>query len=523
MFRILKNLNRDWINNLCKRSRVFLGLKPKLALLSLFTLLASCMVGPNYVRPPVTVPANFKEAKGKSFVVAKKKDWKLAEPRDTAKRGEWWKIFHEPRLNALEDELNHCNQSIANAYANYCQARAIVDEARASLFPTLVGAFNVFRQRQGGGATSFISSSGGTTSTGTAATGSTQASFITVTYSAFLNASWEPDIWGLVRRTIEADASAAQASDALLAATRLSAQGSLAQYYFELRAVDRDQDLLDRTVVSYRKALQLTRNQYASGVASQSDILQAKSLLETAEAQAINNGIIRAQYEHAIAVLIGRPPANFSLPFSPLTGKPPVIPVEVPSAWLERRPDVAQAERLMQEANAQIGVAIAAYYPTLTLSGSVSAAGRSLHHLVSSPAVGWSYGLALAQTIFDGGLREATVRAAKAGYMAQVASYRQTVLAAFQNVEDNLVALRLLKEQGFVLAQAAVDAEKALRLVINQYKAGTLPYSSVITAQINAYTAQKNAYDVVGLQMTSAVALIEALGGGWCVGNLAPV
>lgn len=499
-------------------------MKQALAFLTLSFLLVSCTVGPDYVRPRVTVPAKFKEAKGKSFVVAKNKDWKIAEPRNTCDRCKWWKIFHEPQLDALEEELNRCNQNIANALANYVQARAIVDEARASFFPTLTGAFNIFRQKQGGGATSFISSSGGTTSTGTAATGTgaTQSS-ITTTFSSFLNANWEPDIWGLVRRTVEADASAAQASQALLAATRLSAQGSLAQYYYELRAVDRDQDLLDRTVVSYRKTLKLTRNQYASGVASQADVVQALSQLEVAQAQAINNGILRSQYEHAIAVLIGRPPANFSMPFSPLKAKPPIIPVAVPSVWLERRPDIAQAERLMQETNAQIGVAVAAYYPTLTLSGSLSAAGKSLSRLVNTPAIGWSYGLAVAQTIFDGGLRNATVRAAKAGYMAQVAAYRQTVLTAFQNVEDNLVALRILKEQGVVLNLAAANAVKALRLVINQYKSGTVPYSSVITAQIAAYTAQKNAYDVVGLQMTAAVGLVEALGGGWRVEDLAPV
>jgi NodT family efflux transporter outer membrane factor (OMF) lipoprotein len=327
----------------------------------------------------------------------------------------------------------------------------------------------------------------------------------------------------LVRRTVEGDVAAAQANQALLASTALSAQGSLAQYYFELRALDRDQQLLDRTVLGYKKLLGLTKNQYASGIVSEADVVQAQSLLENAQAQAINNGILRSQYEHAIAVLIGRPPANFAMVYRPLRAKPPIIPVTVPSVLLERRPDIAQAERLMHQANAQIGVACAAYFPTLSLSATVSAAGNSFHKLFTHPALGWSAGLQLAETIFDGGLRWANLRAAKAFYMAQIANYRQTVLTAFQNVEDNLVALRILKEQGVVQNAAAASARKALRLVINQYKAGTVPFSSVITAEITAFTAEKAAYDVVGLQMTTAVNLIKALGGGWTVANILPV
>lgn len=272
-----------------------------------------------------------------------------------------------------------------------------------------------------------------------------------------------------------------------------------------------------------KKALQLTRNQYAAGVASRADIVQAQTQLETAEAQAINNGILRGQYEHAIAVLIGRLPANFSLPINPLKVAPPPIPVIVPTAWLERRPDIAQAERLMQQANAQIGVAIAAYYPTLDLTATVSAAGRSLHQLITDPNVGWSAGMQLAEVIFDGGFRSAAVKAAKAGYMAQVAAYRQAILTAFQDVEDNLIALRLLKEQSVAQNAAASSSRRALQLVINQYKSGTVPYSSVITAQIAAYNTQKAAYDVVGLQMTAAVGLIKALGGGWSTKDICPI
>lgn len=501
-------------------------IRPKWLIAIVTMMLTACTVGPNYMRPHPVLPAKFKEAKGPAFKAPKSDAWKIAHPCDACKRGAWWKIFKDEKLNALEKQLNHCNQNITNAVANYCQARAIVDQARASYFPNIAGVFNILRQKSGGGATTFISSSGasGTTSTGTATTGVGGGSgSARTTYSAILDANWEPDIWGLVRRTVEADVAAAQSSQSLLAVTRLSAQGALAQYYFELRALDMDQRLLNDTVISYKKALQLTQNQYNSGVVSRADIVQAQSQLETAQAQAINNGILRGQYEHAIAVLIGQPASVFSLPFMPLTAKPPVIPVAVPTVWLERRPDVAQAERLMQQTNAEIGIAIAAYYPTLNLSASASAAGTSLGQLLTNPSIGWAYGLQLAGTIYDGGLRDATVRAARAGYEAQVASYRQTILTAFQDVEDNLIALRLLGEQSIMQNRAAASANKALQLVINQYKAGTEPYSSVITAQIAAFNAQKTAYDVVGLQMTAAVGLIKALGGGWSTQKIAPV
>lgn len=480
-------------------------------------ILSSCTVGPNYVKPPVVVPPKFKEAKNGGGVTLNQPKWKPIHPQDELNRGKWWLVFNDPLLNELEEALNCYNQNIANAEANYRQALAVVDQARASYYPTLVGAFNLFRQKSGGGSTSFISSSGGIASTGVAsgATAGTSSS-TTTSYSGVLNATWEPDIWGLVRRTVEANVAAAESDAALLAATKLSQQGALAQYYFELKTLDKDQVFLDNTVKSYAKILKLTQNQYRSGVASQADIVSAQSVLESAQAQAINNGILRGQYEHAIAVLIGRPPAFVSLKKMPLKQKPPIIPVDVPSEWLERRPDISQAERLVQKTSAQIGVAIAAFFPSLTLTGSASAAGNTFHHLIHTPSVGWSTGLQLAQTIFDGGLRSATVRAAKAAYEAQIAAYRQTVLAAFQDVEDNLIALRLLRLQGVVQNKAAASANKALRLVINQYRAGTVAYSSVLTAQVAAFNAQKTANDVAGLQMTAAVGLIKALGGGWC-------
>jgi NodT family efflux transporter outer membrane factor (OMF) lipoprotein len=300
-----------------------------------------------------------------------------------------------------------------------------------------------------------------------------------------------------------------------VAVTRLTVQSALAQYYFELRTADINQSFFEQTVKANKKILQLTRHQYASGVATRADIVQAQTQVETAEAQAINNGILRGQYEHAIAVLMGRPPAFLNVHRKPYRFSVLTIPSEVPSVWLERRPDIAQAERLVQSTSAQIGVAIATFYPTLTLSGSATATGRSMHQLIHTPALGWSTGLQLAQTFFDGGLRRATVRAARESYIAQVASYRQIVLTAFQDVEDNLLALRLLSQQSRIQNQAAAHAQEALRLMTNQYKAGTVAYSNVLTAQITAYSAQKTANDVKGLQMTAAVGLIKALGGGW--------
>lgn len=479
-------------------------------LLILAILLSSCTIGPDYVKPSAPVPAQFKEAEH---------HWKVAQPQDAQDRGEWWTVFNDPCLNTLEKQVNAANQTIINADANYRQALALVDEARASYFPTASITPSITRQKKGSGSTAFIStSSNGVTTTGTAAgTGSSASnSSVTTSHSLAFAASWEPDLWGSVSRSVEASRAGAEASHALLASTQLSAQASLAQLYFQVRALDQDQQLLDRTVVEYRKALQLTQFQYASGVAARADIVQAQSQLEVAEAQAINNKINRAQYEHAMAILVGKPPAEFSLPPLPLAALPPRIPLTLPSTLLERRPDVAQAERLMAQANAQIGVAIAAYFPTLTLSATASVAHSGYAHWFSIPALGWAIGPQLAATILDGGLRKATTQAARASYDATVASYRQTVLAAFQDVEDNLISLRVLEREAIVQNKAARDARQALQLVLNQYKAGTVAYANVITAQTAAFTAEKNAADITGLRMTSAVGLIKALGGGWC-------
>ncbi|CEG56207.1 efflux transporter outer membrane subunit [Legionella fallonii] len=519
------NTNNDELSSfaipvVCKKNyKVSRSLTNKLTLMFIGgLLLPSCMVGPDYKAPKVFIPPKFKEMKGQKQAKQEpppSNDWKPIEPQNYCQHSKWWEIFNDPLLNELEEQLNRYNQNIVNAQANYIQALAIVEQARASLFPTVAGSFQIFRQKQGGGTTTLISSSGGATSTATTTTGVTGSSATTTSFSSVLSASWEPDVWGLARRTIESDLAAAQSNAALIAYTRLSAQGSLAQYYFELRTLDTDQKLLDDTVKSYKRALLLTRNQYVSGVASQVAVAQAKAQLESAEAQALNNGILRGQYEHAIAVLMGRPPASLSLKFMPLVLKAPTIPVEVPSVWLERRPDVAEAERLVQKTSALIGVAIAAYFPVLSLTSTASAAGNTFHHLIHTPSIGWSAGVQIAETIFDAGLRAATVRAAKAAYYAQIAAYRQAVLTAFQDVEDNLIALRILGEQRLVQNRAAASSKYALKLVFNQYKAGTVDYTSVITAQITAYTAQKAANDVAGLQMSAEVGLIKALGGGW--------
>jgi NodT family efflux transporter outer membrane factor (OMF) lipoprotein len=398
--------------------------------------------------------------------------------------------------------LNINNQNIIAANAQYRQARAIVDEARAGYFPTLSASLSVIRQYQSGSGS--FSSSSSSSSSGAVTTTNNQAS---------LNASWEPDIWGSVRRTVEADLSAAQSSEAQLAATRLSAQASLAQYYFELRGVDSDRELLDKTVKDDKKSLQLTLNRFHQGTGSKVDVLQARTQLEDAQALAINLGITRGQYEHAIAVLIGKAPADLSMSYRPFHGLPPLIPAQLPSQLLQRRPDIAAAERTVSQANAQIGVAIAAYFPTLTFTP--AAAVQSFSNWFTQPIYSWSIGPVLAETLFDGGLRAATTRAARANYDATVAQYRQTVLSAFQDVEDNLVSLHVLKAQAVVQNQAARDAESTLALVINQYKAGTASYTDVIVQQIIVYNAEKAAVDVTTLRMTSSVGLIKALGGGW--------
>lgn len=454
-------------------------------ILGALTLFTACTVGPKYVRPPVVAPPVYKELEG----------WKMAQPKDETIRGGWWEIFQDPLLNTLEAQVNISNQNLAAAEAQVRQARAAVQAARASYFPTVSVGADVTRSRQ-------PTSPGGRPLTQT-------------DYSLPLEASWELDLWGRIRRTVESQQASAQASQADLESMRLSAQAALAQSYFALRILDTQRQLLDATVLAYQKSLELTQNRYASGVASKADVVQADTQLKTAQAQAIDVGVQRAQLEHAIAALTGTPASVFSLPVAPLTTVPPAIPLGVPSELLERRPDIAAAERRVAAANAQIGVAEAAYYPTITLSASAGFVSTALSDLFSWPSRVWAVGAAIAETVFEGGLRRAQTNEARAAYDANVASYRQTVLTAFQGVEDNLAALRILQDEAQVQDEAVKAAQQSVALTTNQYKAGTLSYLDVVVTQTVALANERAAVDILGRRMTATVLLIEALGGGW--------
>lgn len=472
-------------------------------------LLTACAVGPNYVKPKMSVPLKYKEAP---------KNFKMAEPQKVScNRGPWWKVFNDPYLDRLERKLEISNQNIAQAAANYMNARALLGESRASLFPQLSATVDLTRQKQGTGSSSFISSNG---STGTVDTGSSKGGNISTFHTLNLDAAWEVDLWGAVRRDVESNVAATEASYAQIAVARLSAEASLAQFYFQLRALDRDQKILDDTVHEYGRFLKLTQNRYNMGVVSKSDVVQAQSQLETAQSQAIANKISRQQTEHAIAVLMGIPPANLNIPFMPLTARPPAIPNQIPTELLERRPDIAAAERQMAQANAQIGVAVAAFFPSLTLSANGNYTHQGFSRWLSLPDAGWSLTAEAMQILFDGGFRRSQVAAAKATYYANVAAYKQTVLTAFQEVEDNLSSLYILKQQEIVEQRAYQSAKTSLQLITNQYKAGTVDYTSVITAQNAAYTAEKTAADIIGQEMVSAALLIKALGGSWNPGEM---
>ncbi|MDE1181354.1 efflux transporter outer membrane subunit [Paraburkholderia sp.] len=455
------------------------------------TLLAACAVGPDYHRPDAAVPASYKEAAP---------GWKVAEPADQHDRGTWWTIYNDSQLNALEDKLNTANQTIAQYAAAYRQARALVAEARASYFPIVTASGSATRSKSGS-----VTSNSGTTS----------RSGINNTYNLALDATWEPDLWGSVSRTVGAQKAGQQGAAADLANARLSAQATLAQTYFSLRALDASQKLLDDTVAAYQRSLTLTQNQYAAGVAARSDVIQAQTQLQSAQASAIDNGVARAQDEHAIAVLVGEPASTFSIAAAPLDATPPTVPAQLPSSLLERRPDIAAAERKAAAANEQIGVAIAAFFPTLTLSASGGFESSVFSQWLTAPARFWTLGPQLAATIFDAGLRKAQTDAARATYDQDVATYRQTVLAAFQDVEDNLASQRILEQEIVVQEQAVASANQALAIVTNQYKAGTVDYVNVLTAQTTAFTASQKLSALAGQRMVSSVGLVKALGGGW--------
>jgi NodT family efflux transporter outer membrane factor (OMF) lipoprotein len=473
-------------------------------------LLSACAVGPDYVRPQTTMPATFKE----------NANWKQATPKDATIRGKWWEAFGDTELNKLEEQVDSSNQTIKAAEAQFRQARALVAEARAAYFPT-VGA-NASFSRSGFGAGARNGSSGIVTSTGTVAstTGSESSGNITNEYSATLDASWEPDFWGRVRRTMESNKANAQANAAEVQVVKLLAEAELATDYLSLRVADEQKRLLDSTAADYARSLKLTQNQYNVGVAARSDVLQAQVQLEQTQAQLIDVGVARAQFEHAVAILVGQPPATFSIAEVSSVPGVPVIPTDVPSTLLERRPDIANTERLVAAANAQIGVAEAAFFPDITLSASGGYQSSALSKWFSMPSRIWSIGPSLAETIFDAGLRSAQTEAAIAAYDQTVANYRQTVLGGFQEVEDNLAALRIYEQEAAVQAKTVADAHAAVVIFTNQYKAGTVSYLSVVTAQTTELTNKLTALTVEKERLTAAATLIKALGGGWNTSEL---
>jgi NodT family efflux transporter outer membrane factor (OMF) lipoprotein len=477
-------------------------------------LIASCAVGPDYKRPAFATAPAYKEEQG----------WKPSEPSDAMNRGPWWTIFNDDVLDGLEAKIDVSNENVKAALAAYDQAKALVDQARAGLWPTVSGSASRIRSQSAEGSFTTLSTGTGTTGTGGGGT-STGSTIITgrstaTTYNAGVAANWTLDIWGQIRRTVESDKASAQASAAALAAARLSAQTTLATDYFELRAQDQLQKLLDDTVVAEQLSLKITESRYRFGVAAKADVVSAEAQLLSSQAQQINAKIQRALLEHAVAVLVGLQPAEFGVAPTAMRSDVPTVPAGVPSALLERRPDVAEAERKMASANAQIGVAKAAYFPSLTLSGSDQYTSSKWSHLISLPNRAWSLGPSLAETLFDAGARSAQVRQARAAYEANTASYRQTVLSGFEQVEDQIATLRILEQQAVVEESAVKAAREAEALTLNQYKAGTVPYSSVITAQTTRLAAEETALTVLSSRLQASVALIEALGGGWSAAAL---
>jgi NodT family efflux transporter outer membrane factor (OMF) lipoprotein len=463
----------------------------------LLVALAGCTVGPDYFREPAPVPTQFKELKG----------WKVATPSDTLKRGDWWAFYHDRKLAFLLKQVDISNQTVAAAAAAYEQAKALIREAQASLFPTINGNYTYTRMRTGPNA-----GGGGNAA---AAVGASTGALYTTTIVPQLSGTWEPDVWGKVRRQIESNTSAAQADAADLDNAKLSAQATLATAYFNLRAADSLRDLLTRTVGEYKKTLSIVQNQFNAGYSvTEGDVTTARAQVESTEAQLINVGVQRAQFEHSIAMLIGRPPAELTIAPIVLSGHIPKIPVAVPSTLLERRPDIAASERTMQEQNALIGVAVAGYFPEITLSGILEWIGKNpLPFNVANEI--WSFGAAGSEVLFNGGLTSAQVDAARAVYWQSVANYRQTVLTAFQQVEDQLVAVRLLTQQLTVQQKAVNDQRTAVNVYLNQFQAGTVAFTTVVTAEITLLADEEAELTIRQDLFLASVSLIEALGGGW--------
>ena len=471
-----------------------IGMRATVALLCAAMLLQGCDVGPKYKRPTLQTPATFKEVTPEDL---KKMDgWKVAEPKDAALHGKWWEVFGDPELNSLEEQVSISNQNVAAAFSNFMAARALVRQARSQYFPTVTVGPSILREHQPASSTS--------------TTAQTFAAF-----SLPFDATWTPDLWGRVRNTVRANIYNAQVSAADLENVRLTAQAELAVDYYQLRGQDALKQLLDSTVVAFEESLKLTKALYETGIDSDEAVAQAETELNTTRALDTNLGIQRAQIEHAIALLVGQPASSFSIPVQPLKTPPPAIPFGVPSQLLERRPDVAAGERQMASANALIGVARAAYYPNITLSASGGFQSTSITQWFTWPSRFWSVGPALSETLFDAGLRRATVEQYRAQYDAAVANYRQAVLTAFQQVEDNLSTLRILSQEIQEQDQAVKSAQRGLTLATDRYRLGIDPYLNVITAQTTLLSNQETAVNLRIQQITASVQLIEAVGGGW--------
>ncbi len=497
-----------WESQFSSRFRAWRG--SALAPVALCALLAGCDVGPKY-RPPVqTAPAVYKESPDQF----KEADgWKVAQPQDAALRGNWWEIYNDAELNALEEQLNVNNQNIRQSFENFMEARALVREARAQYFPTLsVGpSFTQSRTSSNVGLQNEASGGSGTTTV----QGNGSSNIQNRQYSLPLEASWEPDLWDKVRNTVRSNQYQAQLSAADLENERLSEQASLAQYFFEIRGQDELQRILDATVAADKQDYELEKARYETGVDQEISVVEAQTTLESAQSAAINLGVARAQYEHAIATLIGKPASSFSMPVKAMVTAPPPIPIGLPSQLLERRPDIAGAERNMAAANAQIGVAKAAFYPTLDLSATGGLESSTLKHLFDWSSRFWSVGPSISELVYDGGLRRATVNQYIATYNANVAAYRESVLNAVQQVEDNLAAVRILADQINHQRVAVDSAQIFLKLEQGRYDTGIDPYIDVISAQTTLLGDQQQLANLQVQQMTASVQLIEALGGGW--------
>ena len=444
------------------------------------SLTAGCAVGPTYQTPATPAPVAFKQAEG----------WVPAAPADALERGPWWTLFNDPVLTALVQQVEVSNQNVAAAVASYTQARSLVQEQRASLFPSVN--LNVSGDRSGGKNTD--ASSG---------------------YRLNIGGSWEPDLWGRLRNGVTSARAGASASAADLAAARLSAQGEVAANYFALRQSDAQRALLKQTIDGYSRVATITRNRYEAGIVGKSDVLQAQTQLANAQADELSLTRQRAQLEHAIAILVGKAPAEFSLAAAPWTVNVPDIPVGVPSTLLQRRPDIAAAERRVEAANAQIGIARSAYYPNIGLSGSLGTGGSKVGDLLSASTLLWSFGASVAQSIFNAGATRANVAGAEAQHQVAVARYRQTVLEAFADVENQLVAARILGQQQVLRQQASQAADQVEQQMLNRYKAGQVAYTEVVQAQATALSARRALVQLQADRQTTAVALIQSLGGGW--------